>query len=140
MSKVELASPAWMELLRDLLQAYAARTPADLELSLCEKFTGVPAHLDRNGDGTLAWHCVIKNGRAAFGEGVLADADLFSQADYEFIRKVATWIYTPDVMAEVDAYKASGVANGQYRPGGRDPAKVPVLFREMHNELARRTL
>ena len=138
-SKVELASPAWMALLAGLLQQYARQVP-DLELSLCETFTGVPAHLDRGGDGTVAWHCILKGGEAHFSEGALAEADVLSQADYAFILPVARWIYTPEVMAEVEAYKARGAAEGKYRAAGRDPGKVPALFKEMHNDLARLTL
>ena len=139
MEKVELASPEWMSLLAGLLQDYARRLPPGLELRLCEVFTNVPPHLDRGGDGRLAWRCAIAGGRAEFSEGIDPDADLLSEADYSFILRVARWIYTPEVMAEVEAYKARGVAEGKYRTGGRDPAKTPALLKEMHNELARRT-
>lgn len=140
MTKVELASPEWMSLMRAQLMAAASNATPDTRFSVTETFTDVPPHLDRHGNGQIAWHCVIEGQQVRFGETALAEADIKSRADYVFILPVARRIYTPEVMEEVAAYKASGVKQGKYLSAVRDGVQVPAFLREVHNEMARRTL
>jgi len=139
MEKVELASPEWMGLMHSLLAEHARAAPGDTDFSVCETFTGVPKHLDRQGGGAISWWCRVKGSRVEFGEGRIDDADVESQADFEFILPVARWIYADEVMAEVAAYKQRGVEAGKYATRVTDPTKVPAFMREVHNALAART-
>ena len=139
MDKIEFASPQWIAALRELLDKYTAKEP-DLELSICEVFTGVPKHLDKHGDGTIAWHCRIKEGKVHFEETAIAEADVRSESDYTFIVPIARRVYAPEVMAEVEAYMAKGAADGRTKSTSKNRDKVPASFTGMHNDLAVRTL
>lgn len=140
MSKFEFASPEWIAALKELLAEYTAKEPG-LELSICEVFTGVPKHLDKHGNGTIAWHCHLKDGKVvAFEETAIAEADVRSETDYAFILPIARRVYAPEVMPEVQAYMAKGAETGKMKSTGKDPAKVPASFTGMHNDLALRTL
>ncbi len=140
MEKFEFASPAWIAALRKLLDVYTANAGPSVELSICEIFTNVPKHLDKNGNGVIAWHCHIKNGKVEFAETAIPEADVHTEVDYNFILPVAKKVYTPDAMAEVEAYTAKGVAEGKMISKSRDRSKVPPSFIGMHNDLAERTL
>ena len=139
MSKFEFASPEWIAALKELLVEYTAKEPG-LELSICEVFTGVPKHLDKHGNGTIAWHCQIKDGKVHFEEAAIAEADVRSQSDYDFIVPIARRVYSPEVMAEVEAYMATGAADGRTKSTSKNRDKVPASFTGMHNDLAVRTL
>lgn len=140
MDKFELASPQWLAALREYLTVYSAKASPDFALSICEIFTAVPKHLDRHGDGVIAWHGFIKDGRVDFHEGAIPEADFRVEVDYRFGLTIARWVYTPDVMGEVEAYRAKGVAEGKMKATGGNPSKVPPTFVEIHNSLAARTL
>ena len=140
MTKFEFASPEWIAALRELLQVYTKKAGPQLDLSICEIFTGVPKHLDKNGDGVIAWHCRIRNGQVHFEETPIAEADVHTKVDYDFIVPVARRVYTPEVMDEVNAYTARGVAEGKMISTGKNRTKVPPEFYDMHNDLALRTL
>lgn len=137
--KVEFASPEWLETLRGMIERYIALAPAGLELSICEVFTGVPKHLDKNGDGVIAWHCRIRGGRLDFRDGAIDDADIKTIADYDFILPFARMKIEPGNMAEYQAQQAEGVKAGKVVHSG-DRTKVPPAFYGMHNELADLTL
>jgi N-acetyl-beta-hexosaminidase len=139
-SKFEFASPEWIAALRVLLDKYTAAEP-DLELSICEVFTNVPKHLDKHGDGTIAWHCRLKGGKVAvFEETAIQEADVRSESDYDFILDVARKVYSPEAMPEVQAYMAKGAETGKTKSTSQNPTKVPASFTSMHNDLAVRTL
>lgn len=137
--KVEFASPEWLETLRGMIERYMALAPADLDLSICEVFTGVPKHLDKNGDGVIAWHCHIKNGRLEFRDGEVESADLKTIADYNFILPFARTKIEPGNMEEYQAQQAEGAKRGLVQHWG-DRTRVPPAFYGMHNELADLTL
>lgn len=138
-AKVEFASPEWHETLKGMIERYMALAPPDLELSICEVFTGVPKHLDKNGDGVIAWHCYIKGGRLDFRDGAIEIADLKTIADYDFILPFAKMKIGPDNMAEYQAQQAEGAKLGKVLSTG-DRSKVPQAFYGMHNDLADLTL
>jgi hypothetical protein len=141
MEKFEFASPAWIAALKELLVKYSAAAGPDTNLSICEVFTNVPKHLDRHGNGVLAWHCIVAGGKLVkFEEAAIAEADVRSEIDYTFVLPIARKVYTPEAMPEVEAYMAKGVVEGKSKPTGRDRTKVPASFVGMHNDLAVRTL
>ncbi len=140
MTKFEFASPEWIAALKERLEYYTAKAGPGVELSLCEVFTGVPKHLDKHGNGVIAWHCIIKDGKVHFEETAIPEADVRTEVDYEFVLPLARKVYAPDAMHEVEAMVAEGVAAGKMKPTGRDRSKVPPSFVGMHNDLAVRTL
>lgn len=140
MTKFEFASPEWIAALRERLEYYTAKEGPGLELSICEVFTGVPKHLDKHGNGIIAWHCIIKNGKVHFEETAIPEADVRTEVDYTFVLPLARKVYSPDAMHEVEEMTAKGVASGKMKPTGRDRSKVPPSFVGMHNDLAERTL
>ncbi len=132
--KVEFASPAWFEALKALLDRYTAAAP-EAELSICEVFTGVPAHLDADGDGVIAWHCYISGGTASLHEGEIEEADLKTVADYDFVLQLARMKIEEATRAEYSRLQALGAQSGKLKSNGGH-AKVPPSFHGMHNELA----
>ncbi len=138
-NKVEFASPEWLDTLKGMIERYMALAPSDLELSICEVFTGVPKHLDKNGDGVIAWHCRISGGRLDFRDGAIDDADIMTVADYDFILPFARMKIEPGNMAEYQAQQAEGARLGKVVSTG-DRSKVPPAFYGMHNDLADLTL
>jgi len=140
MEKFEFASPQWIAALKDLLNVYTAKAGPGLELSICEIFTGVPKHLDKHGNGVIAWHCTIKDGKVHFEETAIPEADVRTEVDYEFVLPLARKVYAPDDMKEIEAYSAKGAAEGKMISTSKDRSKVPPIFVGMHNDLAVRTL
>jgi len=133
--KIELASPEWMDALRGMIERYTQKIGPDVKLSICEVFTGVPKHLDRDGTGVIAWYCRIEGGRVEFARGEIDDADLKTVADYQFILPFARLKVDPSTRAQYEAGQAEGVRAGKLRRSG-DVSKVPPAFYGMHNELA----
>ncbi len=110
-------------------------------LSICEVFTNVPKHLDKHGNGVIAWHCIIKDGKLVhFEETAIPEADVRTEVDYDFVLPIARKVYTPEAMPEVEAYMAKGLADGRSKSTSTNRNKVPPNFFGMHNDLAVRTL
>ena len=101
MDKFEFASPAWIAALKELLVVYTKKADPGLELSICEVFTAVPKHLDKHGNGVIAWHCTIKDGIVHFEETAIPEADVRTEVDYDFIVPIARKVYSLEAMAEV---------------------------------------
>jgi hypothetical protein len=140
MDMVEFASPEWIAALKELLVVYTKKAGPGVELSICEIFTGVPKHLDKHGNGVIAWHCRIKDGLVHFEETEIPEADVRTEVDYQFILPIAKKVYAPESMAEVEAYTAKGTAEGKMKSTSKDRSKIPPVFIGMHNDLAVRTL
>lgn len=133
--KIEFASQEWMDALKAAIIRYTAKAGPDVKLSICEVFTGVPKHLDRNGNGVISWYCRIANGKVQFEYGEINDADIKSTCDYNFILPFARMVITPETMAEYERSAAEGEKTGKLKRSG-DRAKVPPAFYGMHNDLA----
>lgn len=134
-TKVEFASPEWHALLKATLERHTAMVGPELELTICEVFTGVPAHLDRNGDGIIAWNCLIRDGKVEFRDGEVPEADIKTIADYDFVIQLARMRIEPDTQDAYRALQEQGVASGKLKPSG-DTSRIPPSFYGMHNELA----
>jgi hypothetical protein len=132
--RVEFASDAWFAELRRLLGTYVAAEPRELTFSLCEVFTGVPAHLDRTGDRRIAWHCRISDGKPNFAYGEI-DADAKTVVDYQWVLPLARMKLGPDNAAEYQAMSQEGAASGKMVSTG-NYSKVPASFSQLHNDLA----
>lgn len=141
MEKFEFASDAWIAELKKLIVKYAAEAGPNTNLSICEVFNKVPKNLDKHGTGTLAWHCVVKNGKlVTFEETAIDVADVRTEHDYDWVLPLARKVYGPDGMAEVNDYMAKGTAEGRSKSTSTNRNAVPPNFIGMHNDLAVRTL
>jgi hypothetical protein len=132
--KVEFASPGWMQALHAALQDCASRADPATRLSLCEVFTGVPAHLDRHGTGVLAWHCRVYDGVAHFDETEVDDTDTKVVADYQFLLPLTRWRIDPATSKDLEAYLADGVRQGLFMRTG-DSSHFPSAFDGLHEAL-----
>ena len=132
MAKHEFASKAWMHALHREIADMVRNAPADLRYSFCEVFTGVPKHLDRNGTGTLAWHCRIEGSRADFSETEGEDVDMKTTADYTYLIPLARWHVDEDTRAAFTKYLEDGTREGKIVRVG-DPARFPAVLAGLHN-------
>ncbi len=137
--KVEFASPEWLAALKGMLPRYIKLAGPGVSLSICEVFTAVPAHLDKNGDGIIAWHCRINDGSLEFADGEIFDADLKTVADYQFIVPFARMQIEASSTGEYQTMQTEGERAGKVRHEG-DRSKVPPAFYGMHNEIAELTI
>jgi hypothetical protein len=133
--RIEFAGPEWHARLKGLLEKYTALAGPGVELSICEVFTGVPAHLDEDGDGRVAWHCRIGGGKVEFRDGEIETADLKTVADYDFVLSLARMKIEEATMDAYRALEAEGLASGKLVSTG-DKSRIPPVFYGMHNELA----
>jgi hypothetical protein len=133
--KVEFASPAWFAALRSRFEAYAATAPADTDFSVCEVFTGVPAHLDKDRSGVIAWHCRITPGRFDFAYGESDAVDMKTVTDYAFILPFARMMLGPDTAEEYQRRMQGGLEDGRISRTG-DSSKAPQALYAIHNDLA----
>ncbi|MBC2778940.1 hypothetical protein [Parasphingopyxis marina] len=136
--RIEFASDAWLEKLCELLEKYTALAGPELELSICEVFTGVPKHLDKNGNGVIAWHCHIVGGEVVFEDGEIESADLKTVADYDFVLPLARLTIDDTTQEEYLRLQKLGAETGKLSGSG-DKSKVPQSFYAMHNEMAEMT-
>jgi len=135
MSKVEFASPEWFAALRTMFEAYAAGAPAGLDFSVCEVFTGVPAHLDKDGSGVIAWHCRITPGRFDFAYGVSDAVDMKTVTDYQFILPFARMKLGAETAEDYQKQMQGGLESGKIQRTG-DGSKAPPELYAIHNDLA----
>jgi hypothetical protein len=137
--KVEFASPEWFAALREMFSAYAEKAPAGLDFSVCEVFTGVPAHLDPDGSGVIAWHCRITPGRFDFAYGESDEVDMKTVTDYQFILPFARMKLGAETAEDYQRQMQAGLESGKIRRTG-DGSKAPPELYAIHNDLAEITL
>jgi len=130
--KYEFAGKAWMDALHREIVAMVRNAPADLRYSLCEVFTGVPKHLDRNGTGVLAWTCRIEGSRVQFEEVEGDDVDMKTTADYTYLIPLAHWHIDDKTLPALNNYLAEGARDGKIVRAG-DPARSPAILNGLHN-------
>jgi hypothetical protein len=133
--KVEFASPEWFAALRTMFEAYAATAPAGMDFSVCEVFTGVPAHLDKDGSGVIAWHCRITPGRFDFAYGESDAVDMKTVTDYQFIVPFARMKLGAETAEEYQKQMQGGLDSGKIVRAG-DGSKAPPELYAVHNDLA----
>lgn len=135
-AKIELASPEWFAALKGHIARFVA-TPNGQKTrwSVCEVFTGVPSHLDKDGTGVIAWHCKIADGTLTFAFGEADDVEMKTTTDYDFILPMARLVIGPDTAAELAAHSAAGIASGKMKREG-DSSTVPPELHAIHNDLA----
>ena len=133
--KVEFASPEWFAALKTKFEAYASGAPQGVDFSVCEVFTGVPKHLDKDGSGVIAWHCRITPGKFDFAYGESDTVDMKTVTDYDFILPFARMKIGPETAAEYQKQMQIGVETGKIVRNG-DGSKAPPELYAIHNDLA----
>jgi hypothetical protein len=135
--KVELVSPAWVELARRYLEKeLAAAGPAldGVRFEICEVLTEAPEHLAEPGTNKVSWHIIIDGSTVDvdFGE---VDALFRGERDYDDVLPIAKTVYAehPEVLAELRAQRSAASM-----PNVPD-ALQPILV-GLHDFLARRTM
>jgi hypothetical protein len=133
--KVEFASPEWFAALRTMFEAYARTAPAGMDFSVCEVFTSVPAHLDKDGSGVIAWHCRITPGRFDFAYGESEAVDMKTVTDYQFILPFARMKIGAETAEAYQKEMQVGLESGKIKRAG-DGSKAPPELYAIHNDLA----
>ena len=139
--KIEFASPAWLEALRDAFQRRVdAASPADLAqpYSVSETYTEVPARIDAS--GSLGFHVRIGPDGLDFRNQPSDQADFQIIGTYEAILPLARVVVDGDAdrQLEMDRMAARAIEAGQLQAiGSRD--NRPAFLDGMHDELARIT-
>ena len=132
-AKVDFAGPAWVDAAREVLEDLIAThgTP-DLKFSVCEVFTGAPAHVAPS--GTAAWYFYVDGDSVEVGSGERDDVDLRMGGEYEAALPGARTVYTPEYLAEREKQAPDPDAPQPNIQG--DPSILPPWIVELHNRLA----
>jgi hypothetical protein len=130
--KWEFASPGWLRALKSEIEQLLAAGNSRANWSLCEVFTGVPPHLDRDKTGIIAWHCRIKDGKAHFSETEVDDVDVKTIGDYQYLLPLAHLHIDPAALKEVAAIWEDGARRGLLRRVG-DGSGRPAELAGLHN-------
>ena len=130
-NKVHFASAEWVDLARAALEELAAEHGDEgAKLSVCEIFTGAPAHVAES--GTAAWYFVMDGKRVTVALGEMPDADVVIRADYETSLPGARAVYTPEYLAKMPSMpppKIPPEIKG-------DTSAFPSWLVELHNRMA----
>jgi hypothetical protein len=140
--KVELASPAWLELAEAYLtEAIPALgdAVAGVSFSMCENFTAAPAHL-ADEHGNAAWWFAIEGPNVSVGTGARDDVDLRGDVDYEATLPGARTVYDAAMLEErAAAREAAADPDAPKNAFDALPAEVRACLTGLHNFLAPRT-
>ena len=137
----EFASPPWMRALFDLIESRArASDLTGSDYSLCEVFSNVPEHLATSPDRTLAWHCVLRNGRVTCGMGDVENASWKVFADYGAMLPVARMIIGDgdDSAEKTERLIAALVREGKLTVQGTREGR-PSFLEGLHDDMVRVT-
>ena len=140
--KFELASKAWFDEIFRLFREAAAAHP-EIDFSVCEVFTGVPARLNPDAEGKIAWYGYLKNGKADLHMGEVDPSKVVVKniADWEATVPLARAhidLTTPEGVAAYTKMSEDAAASGKLERFG-DRTKVPMQLIGIHNSIARLT-
>jgi ectoine hydroxylase-related dioxygenase (phytanoyl-CoA dioxygenase family) len=141
--RVEFGSSAWFATARDVLSALTAEVgvPAGNRVSVCEMYTGAPAHLGCL-DNVVAWHARFADGGVTLQLGEVDDVDRKTIGDYHAVLPLKMAVFTdPDSERRIRRENEHRVGRDAIVSKGEiaDPAVNEVLHR-FHNKMARLTL
>ena len=140
--KFELASQAWFDEIFRLFTEVARRHP-HVKFSVCEVFTNVPARLNPDAEGKIAWYGYLENGKADLhmGEVEPSAVDVKNIADWESTVPLARAhidLTTPEGIAAYTKMTEDAFASGKLQRFG-DRTKVPMELIGIHNAIAAKT-
>ncbi len=131
-SKFALASPDWLDLLREILSDLVQTHGQPGEsFSMCEVFLGAPpGSVGYTADGRSTWYLEINGKHLVVAPGERSDVDLKLTLDY-----AGTLPFSRHVVLENDP----GVLQPQIEKTEGNPELTPSYITELHNLLAPRT-
>ena len=140
--KFELASKAWFDELFRLIRDVARENP-ELAFSVCEVFTAVPARLNPDAAGKIAWRGYLRGGNAdlAMGEVPPEAVDVKTIIDWQSTVPLARMkidVADPQDLARYMELGDQVAAEGRMQRFG-DRSKAPPALIGVHNALAERT-
>lgn len=142
--KVELGSPAWIELAEAYLSTAIPALGADAEgvrFSMCEAFTSAPAHLADDA-GRVAWWFEISGPAVKVGRGARDDVDVRVDVDYDEVLPTARLVYDlsdPAIaasLAERAAARREALGDAAADAFEALPPAVRASLTGLHNYLA----
>ena len=134
-STVPFASPAWVDIAREVLQNLVSEHGKDGEkYSVCEVFAGAPAEIS-DADRFAAWYFYVDGKSVRVGVGRISDADIHIEATWALSLTGARTVYTPELMAEWEKNPPQPPEDPNRKLEG-DMASLPSYLRELHNSLA----
>jgi hypothetical protein len=140
--RFELASKAWFDELFRLFREVASEHP-EIEFSVCEVFTAVPARLNPDAEGKIAWRGYLRGGKVdlAMGEVPPEAVDVKTVIDWQSTVPLARMkidLGDPEDLARYMALGEKVAAEGRMQRFG-DRTKAPPALIGVHNALADRT-
>ncbi|MEM7018649.1 MAG: hypothetical protein AAF512_15075 [Pseudomonadota bacterium] len=134
-TKAPFASPAWVDIAREVLEELVAQHGEDGQtLSICEAFVEAPAEI-ADADGCAAWHFYIDGKNVRVGTGRIAEADIQIQATWETSLPGARLVYTPELLAEWEKNPPERPVDPNQKVEG-DMTNLPTYLMELHNRMA----
>jgi hypothetical protein len=134
-TKVPFASPAWVDIAREVLEELAAEHGVEGETcSACEAFADAPPEF-AGPDGYAAWHFYIDGKDVRVGTGRDDDCDIQIQATWELSLPGARLVYTPELRAEWEKNPPKPTEDPNRKVEG-DMTGLPSYIGELHNRLA----
>ena len=135
MEKVPFASPAWVELARDVLEDLIEQHGEDgVNYSVCEAFAEAPDEISDD-DGFAAWYFYVKGRSVRVGVGRKTDTDIQIQATWKLSLESARTVYTPELRAEWEKNPPQRPPDPNQKLVG-EMTTLPSYLGELHNRLA----
>lgn len=141
--RAEFLTSAWLDLVRfEIERALAGEDLRGIDFTTSEEYTGVPEHLQRDGQ-PIGYFIRIREERVEVGNHPVHDADLRMTVDYEVgleaVRRELgehASLDDPERAARLRGY----IEAGKLRIQG-DPSKSPDVLRRvnLHDRIAART-
>ena len=140
MSRPVFASPAWVALLREQLEALLPEMATELAgatFSVCEIYTDVPTVVNPLSTVAVTWG--VSAGALHFSETARDDVSLWVQAEWAGLAPLARTVVAgdPEREAELQREMRSLMRAGQME--ARGPRSQPAFMARLHDLVAART-
>lgn len=141
--KYEFLTRPWFAALHGIICEKAdnfAKTGEGFRYSICEVFTGVPAHLANTADGKAAWHAFIHGAEVEFGLAERDDTAFKVVVDYVSVIPLSRYdtMGRTDRAAELQSLAAALAADGRLVARGTSPS-VEGALGGLHDAIVRLT-
>jgi hypothetical protein len=139
----EFCSEQWV----GVADAFLKEAAKDADLSgisytFNEVFTDAPAHLGTDAQGRVGWYLRVADGQVEAKQGILDDADVVIEADYQGILPLARAVFADNPEGAVQAGKTieEMTAAGKFKHTANvaEPPEMPWTG-QLHDVLARHT-
>jgi hypothetical protein len=144
MAKYEFLSAEWLQELRSQLeQGLEGEDLTGIDYTMCEEYTGVPAHLRPRGGDTVGFYFRVRDGKVEVGDPPIQDANIRVLADYATVHPNAMLTHAEISAAtglDPQELMAKNAAAGTVQVFGQLSDMPPVIANvHLHDRLAPRT-